>query len=81
MLCEQFHCGHIKDSAVGTPVFEFTPVAFLHSFSVVALVSKLSEKSAPSITAPSKRALTRLALVKSATRQGRIREGLANCES
>lgn len=57
----------MRDSAVEVPVLGLTPVARLHSFCVVAFPMRLSVKSAPSMFAPSKRALIKLALVKSAS--------------
>lgn len=66
-MCAVLRCysGHIRDSAVGTPVFGFTPDALSHSLIVVAFPSRLSLKSAPSISAPSNKALIRFAFVKS----------------
>lgn len=62
---KEFHSGHMSDSAVETPVLEFTPDAVLHNLIVTALSSKESLKSAPSMLAPSNWALIKLAFVKS----------------
>lgn len=51
-------------SAVRTPVTGLTPEAVLQSAMTVARSSKASEKSAPVISAPLKKAETRLALEK-----------------
>lgn len=64
-LLMTLHSGHMSDSAVDMPVLGLTPLATLQSLIVAALSIKLSEKSAPSIIAPSKIALIRLAFVKS----------------
>lgn len=55
----------MRDSAVGIPVLGLVPDAVLHNLIVVARSIRLSEKSAPSISAPSNIALIKLALVKS----------------
>lgn len=64
------YSGHMSDSAVDTPVLLLTPAARAQSFRVVALPSRLSVKSAPSISAPSNLALIRFAFVKSSFQKG-----------
>lgn len=52
-------------SAVLFPVLAFVPVALLHKEDTVALSRRASEKSAPVMSAPSKKALTKLEPLKS----------------
>lgn len=51
-----------------TPVFVFVPEAVLHNETTVALSRSASEKSAPVISAPLKKADTKLAPLKSTSR-------------